>query len=99
MDSSVVPLSLDMYTPCLSGLSSVATRRLRWPEGWMPGEKAHRLPRQLIESFVPVRDELFAHAARPEALHVSGDTGDRLCAHFLPAKEIADVVRHLHQVL
>src|SRR5208282_2041598 len=58
---------------------------------------------QLIESIgavrLHVRVELLAHARGPEFRDVIGDAGDGVLAVRLRTKEIADVVRHLHQVL
>src|SRR5579863_7285306 len=65
-------------------------------------EKDQRLPRQGIEAILAVfhlHEELLTHAARPVTFDVFGDTGDRILAPWLGAKEIADVVRHVDQVL
>jgi hypothetical protein len=56
----------------------------------------------LIEAFVAVLqvgDEFFTHAAGPVTFDVIGDGGYRILALRLGAKEVADVVRHVDQVL
>jgi len=62
-----------------------------------------RLTRQLIEAGIAVAfdmgGELIAHALGPEFRDVVGDAGDGVLALRLRAEEVADVIRHLHQVL
>lgn len=46
-----------------------------------------------------MRGELAAHAFGPELGDMIGDAGNGILPHRFRAKEIADVIRHLHQML
>jgi hypothetical protein len=83
----------------LSGIAAVGQARFG---RWLLDEAVQRLARKIVEPGLTVfqaRHELFAHAPRPIALDVIGDTRDRNLAIRLGAKEIADVVGHLHQLV
>jgi hypothetical protein len=58
-----------------------------------------QVSRQLIETRFSVRGHFAAHALGPEFVDVIGDAGDGILAHRFGAKEVADVIRHFHQVV
>src|SRR5712671_4100699 len=67
----------------------------------MFAQRTQRLPRQLIEPHSPrvqLSHEFPAHLGAPETPDVIGDAGDRVLPR-LGAKEIADIVRHMYQML
>src|SRR6267378_8309151 len=71
--------------------------------GWLRSQAPQRLTRQLVEAGVAVAfdlgGELVAHALGPEFRDVIGDAGDGVLALRLCAEEVADVVRHLDEML
>jgi hypothetical protein len=86
----------------LSALPGVATGLLLCFEGRMLGKEAQRLPRQFIQALFTVlqlQDQLLTHSVSPVTLHMIGDTCNRHVALVLAAKEVANIVRHVHQVL
>jgi hypothetical protein len=68
----------------------------------MLAQTLQRRSGQFVKSLIPVfqlREQLFAHTTGPEALDVVFDASDRIVAIGLGTKEVAYVVRHLHQML
>jgi hypothetical protein len=62
-------------------------------------EAAQCLARQLVETVFAVRRKLLTHAFGPELGDVIGDTSYGILPRRFCAKKVADVIRHLHQVL
>src|SRR6266404_3000354 len=85
----------------IAALPRVAAGRLVRFVGRMFAQRTQRLPRQLIESHSPrvqLLHEFPAHLGAPETPDVIGDAGDRVLPR-LGTKEIADIVRHMYQML
>jgi hypothetical protein len=86
---------------CLFGGGRLNSAWLRG--GLLRSQTPQRLTRQLVEAGIAAAfdmgAELIAHALGPEFRDVIGDPGDGVLALWLRAKEVADVIRHLHQVL
>jgi len=86
----------------LAALTGIAAGRLVRLVGRVLAQGTQSLARQLIESGsfrrVQLPDEFPAHPGAPETSDVIGNAGDGFVPR-LGAKEIPDVVRHLHQML
>jgi hypothetical protein len=98
MASSDEPVLLLMEVPALS---CIAARRLVGHEARMPDETPYGLSWKLIErsaALPELREKLVSHAARPETFDVILDSNYGVFAR-LGTKEIADIVRHLHEML